>query len=103
MTPVLSLVATSRLAERRCRQAGGTLPVEDVVAWLVNSAACKTTEPGLGSTSQRSSAALRPRATVRAGPAYASPPQPRSPYEQRQRTRRSGLSRREDGGGGSDF
>jgi len=33
---VLSLTAVSRLAERRVRQASRPVPVEAVVAWLVN-------------------------------------------------------------------
>ncbi len=34
---ILSIVAVGRLAERRVRQAGDALPVEDVVSWLVDS------------------------------------------------------------------
>ncbi|MBA2512783.1 MAG: hypothetical protein H0V26_00410 [Solirubrobacterales bacterium] len=34
---ILSVVAVGRLAERRVRQAGQAVPVEDVVRWLVDS------------------------------------------------------------------
>ena len=36
MTTVLSLPAVGRLAQRHVRQATQPVPVEDVVAWLVN-------------------------------------------------------------------